>query len=418
MLIAGSIGVSYLGSQYLSWLDPRPYLSRTLERIEDVRAENTRRREARTEQSTLETIIRTEQTETVREPQATPTSDAQSEQGTRAGEEPSTPTRTAAENEQRSAQTEPSTASDDRETRSLFTATYQTLERTIENTVETPRTIGTREPQSAIRTPEPVEEPASELEGVIGAWQAATISRMTIVEPLVNRIARDFNVTPATIYGIILSESSLYPDALSADGKQGLLQHRPEVFEAIIELSSHRGTPLFDQILTDNVWDPEMSLRAYHIELRAHREYINLHDPVDIHVVRGADEKVRDVEAYLRTPEARENRERIELRIREAERLLSFTHDSNEYSLMTIPGQTRSRLLEQYDAMLALAERTSGQYRAAYLTNAVSYARVLGLEGPVHGALERAANDPEITRTIRALTRKLGTPLGVDHRER
>jgi hypothetical protein len=248
----------------------------------------------------------------------------------------------------------------------------------------------------------------SQLEDIISAWQAAAISRFTIIEPLVEEIAEEFDSDHATIYGIVLSESSAYPDALSSDGKQGLLQHRPETFAAILDLSWHERTPLYDEHLENDVWDPQMSLRAYRIELRAHREYLHLSDPVTIHIIRNAREKVSDVEAYLQSSEAHEHRARVERRIEEAQRLLSFSHDSLEYELMKSTGSIENRLFEQFDRMIALAQSTSGEYRTAYLTNAVSYARVLGLERTLEGAL--ISYEPDTT--IGALTHTLNTPLG------
>ncbi|MFT4308555.1 MAG: transglycosylase SLT domain-containing protein [Candidatus Woesearchaeota archaeon] len=397
LLIAGSIGLSYVGTTYLPRLDPRPHISNVVERVSEYwverRSAHAERREARAQTTRTPTLT----------PQAEP----------RPETEPPSP---SSEPYRPTPSPQPETP---RETQTTREAQHPVQQPTVpehasESGVHEPaRTIEIIIEESEVRLE---RAPESELEGIIGAWQAATVSRMTVVEPLVNQIARDFDVTPATIYGIILSESSLYPDALSTDGKYGLLQHEPHVFEAIVELSSHTGTPVSDPLLADRIWDPEMNLRAYRVELRAHREYLGMHDVIDIHVVRGASETVSDYRSYLRTPEALEHRERIERRIAEAERLLSFSHPSDEYHDMTSQGWVGARLVEQYDTMLSLAERTSGQYRAAYLTNAVSYARILDLRGPVRAALERASHDPSISSTIENLTIKLDTPLGVDHR--
>ena len=396
LLIVGSIGVSYVGTTYLPRLDPRPHVSSIVERISDYWTE---RRSASAERHDA-------RAETIRTPIHIPPASE-----SRPVTQPSEPSPEPAEPYRPAPPETPQETSTTREAEPLPTTQPTSPERA--DTSEPTRTIETiiSEPER----PEP-RAPESELEGIIGAWQAATRSRMSVIEPYVERIADDFRTPPATIYGIILSESSLYPDALSIDGKQGLLQHEPHVFEAIVELSRHAGTPIYDPRLTDNVWNPEMSLRAYHLELKAHREYLGMHDVIDIHVVRGAAEKVSDVQVYLQSPEAREHRERIERRIREAETLLSFSHGSREYTLMHTYGSIPNRLIDQYDAMLALVGRTSGQYREAYLTNAVSYARILDLKGPVRGALERVAHEQGLNPTIEILSRKLDTPLGVDHR--
>jgi hypothetical protein len=234
---------------------------------------------------------------------------------------------------------------------------------------------------------------------------------MHIIAPLVDEIAREFSVKPSTIYGIVLSESSYYPDASSGE-KRGLLQYTPEVFSAIIEVNSYRHEPYYDRALTDDVWSPEASLRAYRIELRALRDHSGITDPTLLHLIRASREPIADLNRYFASAPIVEQHSRIERRIDEAERLLAFTSHSPEYrSMIASRGTVSERLAGQLDAMITTAKDVHGEYLAAYLTNAVAYARVLDRPGTVRSALANAQNDRSITHQIASLERRLNEPL-------
>lgn len=72
---------------------------------------------------------------------------------------------------------------------------------------------------------------------------------------LVNKAARDYNLEPALIYGVIHTESRFNPDAGSNVGALGLMQIMPETFEWLME---KRGEA--DKYTVDDLYTPSVNI--------------------------------------------------------------------------------------------------------------------------------------------------------------
>ena len=236
---------------------------------------------------------------------------------------------------------------------------------------------------------------------------------MSVVEPIVRDIALAFRTSEATVYGIILSESSLYPDAAGPAGREGLVQYEPADFARATSLPVTISTTYLADPVRADAFDPGRALRAYEKQMVALRAASGITSLVELHALRAAPGIVYDPRAYLSTANARSDMARIETRIAEAQRLLAFRADSTELAAMrTASGPTDERLAQQYATTIRLADQTSGEFRLAYLTDAVSYARVIGPTVAIRTALDRAASETDIAAGVASLEARLDEPLG------
>ncbi len=71
----------------------------------------------------------------------------------------------------------------------------------------------------------------------------------------VNKAAKDYNLEPALIYGVIHTESRFNPDAGSSVGAIGLMQIMPETFEWLMEKREETG-----KYTVDDLYKPEINI--------------------------------------------------------------------------------------------------------------------------------------------------------------
>ena len=72
---------------------------------------------------------------------------------------------------------------------------------------------------------------------------------------LVNKAAKDYNLAPALIYGVIHTESRFDPDAGSSVGAVGLMQIMPETFEWLMEKREEKG-----KYTVEDLYKPEVNI--------------------------------------------------------------------------------------------------------------------------------------------------------------
>lgn len=72
---------------------------------------------------------------------------------------------------------------------------------------------------------------------------------------LVEKAAKDYNLEPALIYGVIHTESRFDPNAGSSVGARGLMQLMPETFEWIAEKREQA-----DRYTADDLYTPEVNI--------------------------------------------------------------------------------------------------------------------------------------------------------------
>jgi soluble lytic murein transglycosylase len=72
---------------------------------------------------------------------------------------------------------------------------------------------------------------------------------------LVNKAAKDYNLQPALIYGVIHTESRFDPDAGSSVGARGLMQIMPETFDWLMEKRDEKG-----KYTADDLYDPAVNI--------------------------------------------------------------------------------------------------------------------------------------------------------------
>lgn len=70
---------------------------------------------------------------------------------------------------------------------------------------------------------------------------------------LVNKAAKDYNLQPALIYGVIHTESRFDPDAGSSVGALGLMQIMPETFDWLQEKRGESGKYTTEDLYTPSV---------------------------------------------------------------------------------------------------------------------------------------------------------------------
>lgn len=70
---------------------------------------------------------------------------------------------------------------------------------------------------------------------------------------LVNKAAKDYNLQPALIYGVIHTESRFNPDAGSSVGAVGLMQIMPETFDWLQEKRGEAGKYTTEDLYTPSV---------------------------------------------------------------------------------------------------------------------------------------------------------------------
>lgn len=70
---------------------------------------------------------------------------------------------------------------------------------------------------------------------------------------LVNKAAKDYNLQPALIYGVIHTESRFDPDAGSSVGALGLMQIMPETFDWLQEKRGEAGKYTSEDLYTPSV---------------------------------------------------------------------------------------------------------------------------------------------------------------------
>ena len=70
---------------------------------------------------------------------------------------------------------------------------------------------------------------------------------------LVNKAAKDYNLQPALIYGVIHTESRFDPDAGSSVGALGLMQIMPETFDWLQEKRGETGKYTTEDLYTPSV---------------------------------------------------------------------------------------------------------------------------------------------------------------------
>ncbi len=70
---------------------------------------------------------------------------------------------------------------------------------------------------------------------------------------LVNKAAKDYNLQPALIYGVIHTESRFNPDAGSSVGALGLMQIMPETFDWLQEKRGEAGKYTTEDLYTPSV---------------------------------------------------------------------------------------------------------------------------------------------------------------------
>lgn len=70
---------------------------------------------------------------------------------------------------------------------------------------------------------------------------------------LVNKAAKDYNLQPALIYGVIHTESRFNPDAGSSVGAVGLMQIMPETFDWLQEKRGETGKYTTEDLYTPSV---------------------------------------------------------------------------------------------------------------------------------------------------------------------
>jgi len=70
---------------------------------------------------------------------------------------------------------------------------------------------------------------------------------------LVNKAAKDYNLQPALIYGVIHTESRFNPDAGSSVGAVGLMQMMPETFDWLQEKRGESGKYTTEDLYTPSV---------------------------------------------------------------------------------------------------------------------------------------------------------------------
>ena len=70
---------------------------------------------------------------------------------------------------------------------------------------------------------------------------------------LVNKAAKDYNLQPALIYGVIHTESRFNPDAGSSVGAVGLMQIMPETFDWLQEKRGESGKYTTEDLYTPSV---------------------------------------------------------------------------------------------------------------------------------------------------------------------
>ena len=70
---------------------------------------------------------------------------------------------------------------------------------------------------------------------------------------LVNKAAKDYNLQPALIYGVIHTESRFDPDAGSSVGALGLMQIMPETFDWLQEKRGEAGKYTTEDLYTPSV---------------------------------------------------------------------------------------------------------------------------------------------------------------------
>ena len=72
---------------------------------------------------------------------------------------------------------------------------------------------------------------------------------------LVDKAAKDYNLEPALIYGVIHTESRFDPDAGSSVGARGLMQIMPETFDWLMEKRDEKG-----KYTADDLYDPAVNI--------------------------------------------------------------------------------------------------------------------------------------------------------------
>ena len=70
---------------------------------------------------------------------------------------------------------------------------------------------------------------------------------------LVNKAAKEYNLQPALIYGVIHTESRFNPDAGSSVGAVGLMQIMPETFDWLQEKRGEAGKYTTEDLYTPSV---------------------------------------------------------------------------------------------------------------------------------------------------------------------
>lgn len=71
----------------------------------------------------------------------------------------------------------------------------------------------------------------------------------------INKAAKDYNLDPELICGVIHTESKFNPDAESSVGAAGLMQMMPETFDWLMEKREETG-----KYTTDDLYDPAVNI--------------------------------------------------------------------------------------------------------------------------------------------------------------
>ena len=85
---------------------------------------------------------------------------------------------------------------------------------------------------------------------------------------LVNKAAKEYNLQPALIYGVIHTESRFNPDAGSSVGAVGLMQIMPETFDWLQEKRGEAG-----KYTTEDLYTPSVNIDYGSYLLRYFLEY-------------------------------------------------------------------------------------------------------------------------------------------------
>lgn len=254
------------------------------------------------------------------------------------------------------------------------------------------------EPSRAASAPTQPTRPARPK---LSPWDITAIGRLHALAPLVDLIARERHVNPAVIDGIILNISDAYPDHTGPNGTEGLFGYTTQSFWSMASVGE-------DGIVRNDPLDPAASLLAYRAQLHRLAMNTQIENIVELETIRRADHTVYDGQAYLTTSTAIRAERSIDASIARATRLLSISDPVVQNSSLVVEKPTVAQAMRyQLEALVDASYHVRGEYRLAYLTTAVSYARVLSDETSVRAALAQARQEADISAGIVTLQARL-----------